>query len=59
MNKQTLAVVVGAIVLFAIGIFGAIAFTGDDSGSNGNMHTMEDGSTMEGDATMETGTTAP
>ena len=55
MSRQTLAVVVGAIVLFAIGVFGALAFTGGDSG--GNAHTMPDGSMMSGPMSDEMGTT--
>ena len=56
MNKQTLVVVIGAIVLLGLGVFGAMAFTGGtDSGSapsgqvtTGGTHTMEDGGTMTG-----------
>ena len=55
MNKQTLVVVVGAIVLLGLGVIGAMAFTGTDSGSapsgqvtTGGTHTMEDGGTMTG-----------
>lgn len=48
MNKQTLAVIVGAIILLGLGIFGAMAYTGGaDSGSP--MMTMPDGSSMPAD----------
>ena len=47
MSKQTLAVIVGAIVLFAIAVVGALAFTGGDSSSD-NGHKMQGGSTMTG-----------
>ena len=47
MNKQTLAVIVVAIVLFAVAVVGAMAFTGGDSSSGDNVHTMQDGSTMD------------
>lgn len=49
MSKQTLAVIVGAIVLFVAVVVGAMAFTGGDSNSGGNTHIMDDGSTMTGD----------
>ncbi len=52
MSKQTLAVIVGAIVLFGLGVFGALAFTGGDSGTP--MMTMPDGSTMPADQMMTT-----
>jgi hypothetical protein len=39
-NKQTLAVIAGAIVLFAVAVIGAMAFTGGDSNPGGNVHTM-------------------
>ena len=59
MSKQTLAVIVGAIVLFIAAVAGAMAFTGGDS-SPDNVHTMQDGSTMSdtdmGDMGMETDT---
>ena len=62
MNKQTLAVIVGAIVLFAVAVIGAMALTGGDSGTP--MMTMPDGSTMPtdqmttgGTMTMEDGST--
>ena len=45
MNKQTLALVVVAVVVFLVGLIGAIAFTGEDS-SGGNVHTMPNGETM-------------
>ena len=48
MNRQTLAVVVGAIVILALGIFGAMAYTGG-SDDGRPMMTMEDGSTMPDD----------
>ena len=47
MNKQTLVVIVAAIVLLGLGVFGALAFTGGDSGTP--MMTMPDGSTMPAD----------
>ena len=47
MNKQTLVVIVAAIVLLGLGVFGAVAFTGGDSGTP--MMTMPDGSTMPAD----------
>ena len=47
MTKQTLAVIVGAIVLFAVAVIGAMAFTGSDS-SGGKVHTMPQGQTMTG-----------
>jgi hypothetical protein len=46
MGRQTIVIVVGAVVLFVVGVFGAMAFTGSDSGSGGNGHRMPDGSTM-------------
>ena len=62
MSRQTLAVIVGAIVLFAVAVIGAMAFTGGDSGTP--MMTMPDGSTMPADQmttggtmTMEDGST--
>lgn len=48
MSKQTLAVIAGAVVLFAIGIVGALAFTGGDSSGG---HQMQNGQTMTGDMT--------
>lgn len=47
MNKQTLVVIAGAIVLLGLGVFGALAFTGGDSGTP--VMTMPDGSTMPAD----------
>ena len=47
MNKQTLAVIAGAIVLFAVAVIGTMAFTGSESG-DGNVHTMPQGQTMTG-----------
>lgn len=45
MQKQTLVVIVGAIILLGLGVFGAMAFTGQsDSGTP--MMTMPDGSIM-------------
>lgn len=58
MTKQTLAVIIGAIVLFAVAVIGAMAFTGGgDSNPGGNMHTMQDGSTMTGMMDEQTSTT--
>lgn len=56
MNRQTLLVIVGAIVLFAAAVGGAIAFT--DGGSGDNVHTMQDGSTMS-DTEMDETEMAP
>ena len=47
MNKQLIAAIVGAVVLFAVALVGALAFTGSDSGA-GNVHTMTDGQMMTG-----------
>ena len=47
MNKQTIAVIVGAVVLFAVAVVGALAFTGGDSGA-GSVHTMSNGQMMSG-----------
>ena len=58
MSRQTLAVIVGAIVLFIAAVAGAMAFTSDDSNSGDNVHTMQDGSRMSGDE-MEDMTTTP
>jgi hypothetical protein len=58
MSRQTLAVIVGAIVLFVVAVVGAMAFTGGDSGSGDNVHTMQDGATMSDDE-MEGTDTAP
>ena len=61
MNKQAVAVIVGAIVLFAVAVIGAMAFTGSSSGDK--VHTMPGGSMMTGpmdDDSMMTGMeTAP
>jgi hypothetical protein len=47
LNKQTLAVIAGAIVLLVVAIVGAIAFTGgSESDPSGPGMTMPDGSTM-------------
>ena len=55
MNKQLIAVVIGAVVLFAVALVGTLAFTGGNSGA-GNVHTMPGGQTMTGmmdsDSTM-------
>ena len=53
MSKQTIAVILGAIVLFAAAIGGTLAFTGG-SNSNSNMHTMQNGQTMTSDMTGTT-----
>jgi len=45
-SKQLLAVIVGAVVLFAVAVIGAMAFTSDDASSGGTVHTMPDGSVM-------------
>jgi hypothetical protein len=45
MNKQTLAVIVGAVVLFAVAVIGTLAFTGGDDSGTPTM-TMPNGSTM-------------
>lgn len=45
MSRQTLAVIVGAIVLFVVAVVGAMAFTGSDL-SPDNVHTMPGGTTM-------------
>jgi hypothetical protein len=47
MNKQLIAAVAGAVVLFAVALVGALAFTGSDSGA-GNAHTMPNGQMMNG-----------
>lgn len=46
MSRQTFAVIVGAIVLFAGVLVGTLAFTRADS--NGNVHTMPGATTMTG-----------
>lgn len=56
MNKQTLVVVIGAIVLLGLGIAGAMAFTGS-SGSDSPVMTMPGGSTMPSDQMTSTGGT--
>ena len=48
MSKQTLVVIIGAIVLVAVGIVGALAFTG---GGSSDGHQMQNGQTMTGDMT--------
>lgn len=63
MSKQTITVIIGAIVLFAAAIGGTLAFTGG-SNSNSNMHTMQNGRTMtgqmtDGTHTMTNGNTMP
>lgn len=52
MPKQTLAVIVAAIVLFGVGIIGALAFTGGDDSSDG--HQMPNGQMMTGEMTGQT-----
>ena len=47
MNKQLIAVIAVAVVLFAVALVGAFAFTGSDSGA-GNAHTMPNGQMMTG-----------
>ncbi len=54
MSKQTLAVVVGALVLFVVAVVGALALTG---GNGSNVHQMPDGSTMTGQMNGQTSTT--
>ena len=55
MSKQNLVVVIGAIALLGLGVFGAIAFTGTSSNpapsgqvTTGGTHTMDDGQLMTG-----------
>lgn len=56
MNRQTVAIVVGAIVLFAVAVISATAFnSGGDSGTP--VMTMPDGSTMPADQMTTTTTT--
>ena len=55
MKLQTVAVIVGAIVLFGAAVIGAMAFTGG-SDSSGPVMTMPDGSTMPADQMTTTGT---
>lgn len=63
MDRQTMVIVVGAIVLLALGGFGAMAYT--DGGNDSPMMTMQDGSTMPtgqmtgGMHTMEDGSQMP
>ena len=61
MNKQLIAVIVAAVVLFVGAVAGAIAFTGDSSGDE--VHTMPGGDTMtqpmETDAEEMPGMTMP
>jgi hypothetical protein len=45
MNKQTIAVVVGAVGLFVVAVIGALAFTG--GGEAHPVMTMPNGETME------------
>jgi len=52
MNKQTLVVVIGAIVLLGLGIAGAMAFTGS---STAPVMTMPDGRTMPSGQMSSTG----
>jgi hypothetical protein len=61
MSKQTLAIIVGAVVVFVVAVVSAMAFTG---GSGTPMMTMPDGSIMpadqmstDGTHTMEDGST--
>ena len=56
MSKQTLVVVIGAIILLGLGIVGAMAFTGS-SGSDSPIMTMPGGSTMPSDQMTSTGGT--
>lgn len=56
MTKQTLVVIVGAVVLFAVGIVGALAFTGGDDSQNS--HPMPNGQMMTGQMTDQTMTTS-
>jgi hypothetical protein len=53
MNKQMLVVIVAAVALFAVGVFGAIAMTGGDSDTP--MMTMPNGQTMRSDQMDSTG----
>jgi hypothetical protein len=46
MSRQTIVIVLGAVVLFVVGVFGAMALTGTDSSPSKNVHTMPGGSTM-------------
>jgi hypothetical protein len=47
MKKQTIAVIVAAVVLFVVAVVGALAFTGSDSGAR-NVHEMPNGQMMTG-----------
>jgi hypothetical protein len=47
MNKQLIAAIVGAVVLFTVALVGALAYTGSDSDA-GNVHTMPGGQMMTG-----------
>ena len=47
MNKQTIAVILGAIVIFAVALTSALAFTGSGSDA-GNVHMMPRGQMMTG-----------
>jgi len=51
--KQTIVVIVGAIILFGVGIVGALAFTGRND--NSNVHQMPNGQMMTGEMTGQTG----
>ena len=63
MNRPTLVVIVAAVALFAVGLFGAITLTG--GGSDSPVMTMPDGQRMPSDQmdstepmhTMESGNT--
>ena len=55
MNRKVIAVVTGAVVLFAGGIVGALALTGN-SGYSTPLRTMSDGSTTSGDGGSMDGT---
>lgn len=52
MSKQSLVVIVAAIALLGLGVFGAVAFTG---GSAAPMMTMPDGTTMPSSDMNSTG----
>lgn len=54
MNKQTIVVVIGSVVLLGLGIVGAMAFTGS---SDSPVLTMPDGSTMPSAQMSSTGGT--
>lgn len=47
MNKQLIAAIAGAVVLFAVALVGALAFTGSDS-NGGNVRPMPNGQMMTG-----------